>query len=103
MGFSRGGGGGGRPDTDGYEWPDTKPAFDANRVWVTPEGDAWVARFVAAGAAPVMDVFDSDGLHKEVLILPEGRRVVGFGAQHVYLSATDEFDLQWLERYRRTT
>jgi hypothetical protein len=101
MGFSRGGGG--RPDTDGYEWPDTKPAFDANRVWVTPEGDAWVERFVSAGAAPVIDVFDSDGLHKEVLILPEGRRVVGFGAQHVYLSATDEFDLQWLERYRRTT
>lgn len=103
MVFSRGGGGRGRPDTDGYEWPDTKPAFDASRVWVTPEGDAWVARFVSAGAAPVIDVFDADGRHKEVLILPKGRRVVGFGAQHVYLSASDEFDLQWLERYRRTT
>jgi len=103
MGFSRGGGGGQRPDTDGYEWPDTKPAFDADRVWVTPEGDAWVERFVSAGAAPVIDVFDADGRHKEVMILPEGRRVVGFGAQHVYLSASDEFDLQWLERYRRTT
>jgi hypothetical protein len=103
MGFSRGGGGGRRPDTDGYEWPDTKPAFDAGRVWVTPEGDAWVTRFVSAGAAPMIDVFDAEGNHKETLILPVGRRIVGFGAAHVYLAATDEFDLQWLERYRRTT
>lgn len=103
MGFSRGGGGGPRPDTDGYDWPDTKPAFDSDRIWVTPEGDAWVTRFVSVGAAPIIDVFGADGRHKEVLILPKGRRVVGFGAQHVYLSVSDEFDLQWLERYRRTT
>ncbi len=103
MGFSRGGGGGGQPDLNAYTWPDTKPAFEADGVWVTPEGDAWVNRSVAAGEAPVVDVFDAEGNHKETLILPVGRRIVGFGAAHVYLSAADEFDLQWLERYRRTT
>ena len=100
--FSRGGGGI-RRDTDGYEWPDTKQGFVATGVFVTPEGDAWVERSVPAGANPVFDVFDANGQLKEQVILPAGRRIVGFGAAHVYVSAADDFDLQWLERYRRTT
>lgn len=103
MSFGRGGGGGGLPDVDDYEWPDAKPPFVASGVRVTPEGDAWVRRSVAAGDAPIFDVFGADGQLKERVTLPVGREVVGFGRAHVYVVLRDEFDLQWLERYERTT
>jgi len=103
MSFGRGGGGGGRPDIDDYEWPEAKPPFVASGVRVTPEGDAWVQHSVAAGDAPIFDVFGADGHLKERVTLPVGREVVGFGRAHVYVVLRDEFDLQWLERYERTT
>ena len=105
MGFSRGGGGGGggASDTDGYEWPDTKPAFAGSGVWVTPDGEAWVQRSVPAGDPIPFDVFGPDGQLHERVILPAGRRVLGFGGGFVYVAASDEFDLQWLERYRVAT
>lgn len=103
MSFGRGGGGGGRSDIDDFEWPDAKPPFVASGVRVTPEGDAWVRRSVAAGDAPVFDVFGADGQLKERVTLPVGREVVGFGRVHVYVVLRDEFDLQWLERYERKT
>jgi hypothetical protein len=103
VGFSRGGGGMGEPSVDDFEWPDVKPAFAGSSVRVTPEGDAWVERSVQAGAEPVFDVFDADGSHKEQITLPVGRRIVGFGDLYVYTVTFDEFDLMWLERYRRTT
>lgn len=101
MSFARGGGQ--RPETDGYTWPDHKPPFVANRAWVTPEGDLWVERSVAADAPREFDVFGPDARLKERVTLPAGRRVVGFGAATVYVASRDEFDLEWLERYRRTT
>ena len=103
MTFGRGGGGGGQTDVDDYEWPDAKPPFVASGVRVTPEGDAWVRRSVAAGDAPIFDVFGADGQLKERVTLPVGREIVGFGRAHVYVVLRDEFDLQWLERYERTT
>jgi hypothetical protein len=105
VGFSRGGGGMGAPETsvDDFEWPDVKPAFAGSSVRVTPEGDAWVERSVRAGAEPVFDVFGADGSLKEQITLPAGRRVVGFGNLYVYTVTLDEYDLMWLERYRRTT
>ena len=53
----------------------------------------------------MMDVFGPDGVLKGSIVLPRGRRVIGFGegpsgADTAYLVRTDEFDLQWLERYR---
>ena len=105
MSFSRGGGGGGggTPDTDSYEWPDSKPAFAGSGVWVTPEGTAWVARSVPAGDDIPFDVFGADGQLQERIILPAGRRILGFGGGFVYVAARDDLDLQWLERYRLTT
>ncbi len=103
MTFGRGGGGGGQTDVDDYEWPHAKPPFVASGVRITPEGDAWVRRSVAAGDAPIFDVFGADGQLKEQVTLPVGREVVGFGPAHVYVVLRDEFDLQWLERYKRTT
>jgi hypothetical protein len=104
MAFGRGGGGGGDgPDINDYDWPDVMPAFAANGVRVTPEGDAWVRRSVSAGGAAEFDVFGPGGELKERVVLPRGREVVGFGREHVYVAQRDEFDLIWLERYRRTT
>lgn len=101
--FRRGGGAGASVDIDGFEWPDTKPAFVSNGVYVTPEGDIWVRRHVPAGEPPMIDVFGEDANLKARLRLPEGRRIVGFGRGTLYLIRTDEDGLQWLERYRRTT
>jgi hypothetical protein len=99
--FSRGGGGAASPDVDDFEWPERKPPFAATGVWVTPEGDAWVERSVSAREPARFDVFGPDAELKGWVTLPEGRTLVGLGRGVVYLVRTDEFDLQWLERYRR--
>ncbi len=98
--LSRGGGASSRRDVDAYDWPDVLPPFRAKGVFVTPDGDAWVERYVTAGAAPVLDVFDARGRKQRSITLPADRRVVGFGRSVVYLARTDEYDLQWVERYR---
>jgi hypothetical protein len=101
--LSRGGGGSSGPGIDDYQWPDAMPAFQADRVFVSPEGDAWVQRYVRASDAPTFDIFGEDGNLKGRVTLPEGRRLVGFGKGSVYLSVRDEFDLQYLERYSVTS
>src|SRR5690606_8798892 len=55
--------GGRQDDTDPsqFTWPELKPAFPAGAVRVTPEGEAWVERHVAAGAPRQFDVFDARG------------------------------------------
>jgi hypothetical protein len=97
-GFRRGGGG--RPDLEPVEWPDNLPPFRPDRSHVSPHGDVWVQRYQQAGAAPIVDIFDRQGSKRCDVMLPVGRRVVGFGSGVVYLAYSDEFDLQWLERYR---
>ena len=79
------------------------PAFQANRVYISLEGDAWVQRYVRANDAPTFDIFGEDGKLKGSVTLPQGRRLVGFGKGSVYLSVRDEFDLQYLERYNVTS
>lgn len=96
----RGGGGPPTADLDSYEWPDVAPPFRYGRAIVSPDGALWVERYVPAGADPVIDVFDGEGQKVGAITLPAARRVVGFGDGTVYLARTDEFDLQWLERYR---
>ena len=96
------GGGSGDPDIDNLDWPETKPAFVANGVLVTPEGDMWVRRHVPAGEPVRFDVFGQDAELKGAVTLPAGRRVVGFGRSTVYATRTDDLGLQWLERYRRS-
>jgi len=98
--LGRGGGSGG-PDIDSLDWPEMKPAFVDNGVWVTPEGDIWVRRHVAAGERVRFDVFGSDANLLGAVTLPPGRQVVGFGPGTLYATRTDDLGLQWLERYRR--
>jgi hypothetical protein len=80
------------------EWPAGKPAFRSVRV--APNGDAWVERYVAAGTPREFDIFRSDGILIRKVILPVGRRLVGFGKGVVYLRETTEDELQYLEQYR---
>jgi hypothetical protein len=100
--FGRGGGGS-NTDLDSFEWPEAKPAFASNGVFVTPEGDAWVQRNVPAGEPIRFDVFGSDAELKGFVTIPAGSDIVGFGAGTVYVVNTDDLGLQWLQRYKRTT
>jgi len=92
------GGAPGNDDLDGYQWPDSKPAF-FQRIPVDPTGRAWVRRHNAAGDAPTYDLFDGSGTRTATIELPMERRVVAFGEGVVYVVRMDEFDLQYLERY----
>jgi hypothetical protein len=90
-----------RPDIEELDWPDFKPPFPPNATWVTPEGELWVERYVEFGGPQTFDMFDAEGRRIKQVVLPEGRKLVGFGLRTVYLVNVDESDLQWLERYGR--
>ncbi|UCG84786.1 MAG: hypothetical protein JSW71_12585 [Gemmatimonadota bacterium] len=89
------------PQIDDDDWPEVKPPFPARGVSVTPEGSVWVRRHVQAGAAPEYDVFDAQGRPTHTVVLPNRSQVVGFGNGVVFIARSDEYDLQWLERYER--
>jgi hypothetical protein len=80
------------------KWPAAKPA--ARNVVVAPGGEAWVERYVAAGAPREFDVFGADGKLVRRVVLPAGRRLVGFGKGAVYLRETTADELSYLERYK---
>ena len=95
--FSRGGGG--EPDPDDFEWPETKPAFPAGALTVSSDGNVWLLRHTAAGEPPTYDVLDMQGRLLASVVLPEDRTLEGFGDGVVYLSRTDDLDFVWLEQY----
>jgi hypothetical protein len=80
------------------KWPTAKPA--ARSVTVAPTGEAWVERYVAARTPREFDVFGADGKMVRKVVLPAGRRLVGFGKGVVYLKETTADELSYLERYR---
>ncbi|HXE58579.1 MAG TPA: hypothetical protein VNK43_11315 [Gemmatimonadales bacterium] len=88
--------------TEGVTWPEVKPPFVDQGIFLTPEGQLWVLRTRRAGdKIPTYDVFDRKGTKIGTVTLRPSSRVVGFGKGTVYVARTDEDDLQWLERYRR--
>lgn len=87
------------PDLDQFDWPDVKPPFYDGLIPVDGRGRAWVRRHLDAGEPPMYDVFGSDARHVGSVVLPEGRRIVGFGDGVLYAVVLDEFDLNYLERY----
>lgn len=99
--FSRGRPGQGRPDASTMTWPDTKPPFSPNGALVTPEGELWVERSVAAGTPREYDTFNAQGAHTGKVILPARSQVIGFGRGTAYVVRLDADELQYLERYRR--
>ena len=80
------------------DWPASKPAFRAVRV--APNGDAWVERSVAAGAPREFDIFGADAKMKSRVVLPAGRRLVGFGKGVIYVREVTEDELSYLEQYK---
>lgn len=93
---------GGLPERsiDDFEFPDVLPIFRHGRMMVSPEGHAWVERYMPAHSPPAFDVFDSEGVRLGAVQFPERRRLIGFGDRTVYVVRIDEVDLKWLERYR---
>jgi hypothetical protein len=93
---------GGLPERsiDDFEFPEVLPIFRHDRTMVSPEGHAWVERYMPAHSRPAFDVFDSDGVRLGAVQLPEQRRLIGFGDRTIYVVRIDEVDLKWLERYR---
>jgi hypothetical protein len=105
--MSRGGsfGGGGRPSIDDSEWAETFPPFRPDRSRVSPAGEVWVQRWLPSDQPQRMDVFDSTGILKGSVEIPERSRLIGFGkgsgdGEVAYLVRTDDLGLQWLERHR---
>lgn len=92
-----------RPDVDRMEFPEVMPPFTGRgAVQVTPEGEVWVERSRPASERERMyDVFDGRGRLVKQVLLPEGRRLIGFGKGVLYAVRVDQDDLEWLERYRR--
>ena len=84
--------------TDDLEWPSHKPAVRLVRV--SPEGEAWVERHVAAGSPRTFDIFGKNAKLSRRVVLPAGRDLIGFGKGVVYLRERTEDDLVYLERYR---
>ncbi|MDE2652849.1 MAG: hypothetical protein OXI71_03445 [Gemmatimonadota bacterium] len=96
---TRGAGGDDDDNLDDYPWPEVKPAFYARPIRVDRTGRAWVRRHQRAGASPRYDLFDGTGALVMSVVLPMGRRVVGFGEGALYAVRMDEVGLQYLERY----
>lgn len=83
------------------DWPEVKAAFSTAAVSVTDDGTIWVRRYVAAGSIPEYDVFDSRGQRIQTVVLRQNARVAGFGKGVVYVTRSDEYDLQWLQKHKR--
>lgn len=96
---TRGAGGDDDDNLDDYTWPEVKPAFYARPIRVDRTGRAWVRRHQRAGLPPRYDLFDGTGALAMSVVLPMGRRVVGFGEGALYAVRMDEVGLQYLERY----
>jgi hypothetical protein len=91
-----------RPNVDELEWPAQKPPFDAQGVFVTPEGELWIRTHQPAGAKRQRyDVVDAQGRLVRRVELADDRRLVGFGRGTLYTVRRDADDLEWLERFRR--
>ncbi len=89
------------PQVDDADWPEVKPPFPPNAMSVTTDGEAWVRRHTALGQPAEYDVFDETGNRVRTVVLPDNSIVAGFGEGVVYVARTDEYDLQWLEKFRR--
>ncbi|MGQ0766392.1 MAG: hypothetical protein ACT4OZ_12085 [Gemmatimonadota bacterium] len=98
MSFSRARAGS-RPATEGLRFPSHKPPFDNGSMVVDRSGRLWVQRNLPARRSPRYDVFSREGALVAIVTFPAGRRLVGFGSQGLYATATDDDGLQRIERY----
>jgi hypothetical protein len=85
------------------EFPKTMPAFIADAVRATPEGEIWIGRSHASSDKTWRyDIFDAQGKLTGSATIGATSTVVGFGVGTVYVARRDPSDdLVYLERYRR--
>jgi hypothetical protein len=97
--FARNRPGRGGPSTEGLAWPEYKPPFDNASLVVDRSGRVWVQRHLPAGRPPQYDVVGPDGNLLATVSFPVRRRLVGFGARGLFVTATDDDGLQRVELY----
>lgn len=79
----------------------TKPPFNHEEVVVAPDGRVFVMRYLPANAKRVVyDVFDERGARADRIELPERSRIIGFGANAIYVAERDADDLPTLRKYK---
>ncbi len=83
------------------EFAEVKPPFVPGGAWTTPQGELWVERSVPFGTPTTYDVFDDQATRVKQMVLPEGRRLLGFGRGVLYAVVEDEDGLQWVEKFSR--
>ena len=85
---------------DEGRFPEFVPPFSPGWAPASSRGEIWLRNEVESGPdRTVIDVIGRDGNLARRILTPGTVRVLGFGADAVYLARTDEFDLEWLERY----
>ena len=98
----RGGAPGGAPPNKPPEldWPDFKPPFPSAGVLAGADGRLWVQRHVPAEDVRThYDVIDRGGAVAAKVVVPNGGKIVGFGAASIYVVRKDADDLQYLQRF----
>ncbi len=85
--------------------PETKPPFlGRDAVRADPDGRIWVRRSRdVSDSQEVHDVFASDGNRAERIALPLGRQLIAFSDNYIYLTHFNDVDLEFIERYPRTS
>jgi len=82
------------------DWPEFKPPFPSTAVFAGADGRLWVQRHAPAQDARThYDVIDRRGAVAGKVEVPNGGRVVGFGAASIYVVRKDADDLQYLQRF----
>ena len=90
------------PYREPAEWPEFLPPFVGTSVFA-PNGLLWVPRATAAGRPPLFDIINGRGVLVERVELPARTKLVGFGANSIYVVRLDEDDLQYLQRHALPT
>lgn len=90
------------PPEERNDWPEYLPPFMGNdALRVAPNGQLWVRRTTASeDVLPTYDIFDAQGKLASRVQLPKRSRVVGFGANSIFVVRLDQDDLQYLQRFR---
>lgn len=84
----------------GIDWPEFKPPFAWTGVLAGSDGRVWVLRYgQASDSRAHYDVIDRRGAVVAKVDVPNHGRIVGFGAQSIYVVRKDEDDLQYLQRF----
>jgi hypothetical protein len=88
------------PVPEPESWAEFKPPFATGGVVTAPDQTVWIQRSLTAAATDaVWDVVDRTGRVVRQVLLPKQSRVLGFGANSVYIARIDKDDLLYVRRH----